>query len=84
MLWHEMAMGRTITISSAAPKLSERVGGQWLMRDAKTWCWACPEPGRSDLLERIQRSPRTVSRSVCDIAEKLNRIVKIISSTEHL
>ena len=72
LLWHEVATGRMTATSNTAPKFLGGGGRQGLMGNAKLWCCARPQPGRSNLLERILRSPSPVSGSVCDIAEKLN------------
>lgn len=76
LLWHEVAMGRSTATSNTAPKLLGGVGKQELMGEAKPWCCAHPQPGRSNLPERVLRSPSPVSGSVCDIAEKLNGMDK--------
>lgn len=52
LLWHEVPMGRMVTTSSTAQSGKTRVNGE-----AKPWCCAHPQPGRSILLERILRSP---------------------------
>lgn len=76
LLWFYVTVGRTTATSSTGPKVLGGVEKQKLIGEAKPWCCAHLQPARSNLLERLLNSLSPISRSMCDIAEKLNGMDK--------